>query len=94
MISAVPGVRLVGTAEHKAGIVSFNLGELHPHDVGTALDLEGVAVRTGHHCTQPVMEHFGIDATVRASLGIYSTEDDIDRLAAALVKARALLGDG
>ncbi len=94
VIGAIPDVHLVGTAEHKAGIVSFNLGDLHPHDVGTALDLEGVAVRTGHHCTQPVMQHFGIDATVRASLGVYSTEDDIDRLAAALEKARALLGGG
>ncbi len=93
VVGAVPGVRLVGTAEHKAGILSFNLGELHPHDVGTALDLEGVAVRTGHHCTQPVMEHFGIDATVRASLGVYSTEDDIHRLVAALKKARELLGE-
>jgi cysteine desulfurase/selenocysteine lyase len=92
VVGAIPGVRLIGTAERKAGIVSFNLGELHPHDVGTALDLEGVAVRTGHHCTQPVMDHFGVDATVRASLGIYSTEGDIDRLAAALVKASALLG--
>ena len=93
VIGAVPGVRLVGTAEEKAGIVSFNLGELHPHDVGTALDLEGVAVRTGHHCTQPVMDHFGVDATVRASFGVYSTEEDVDRLVGALNEARALLGD-
>jgi cysteine desulfurase / selenocysteine lyase len=91
-IAAVPGVRLVGTAREKAGIVSFNLGDLHPHDVGTALDLDGVAVRTGHHCTQPVMDHFGIDATVRASLGVYSTEADIDALVAALEKARTTLG--
>ena len=91
-IAAVPDVRLVGTAPQKSGIVSFVVGTIHPHDLGTALDLEGVAVRTGHHCTQPVMERFGIDATVRASLGIYSTEDDIDRLAAALAKAREMLG--
>ena len=93
IIGDVPGVRLVGTAAHKAAVVSFNVGDLHPHDIGTALDLEGVAVRTGHHCTQPVMDHFGIDATVRASLGIYTTEDDLDRLGAALRKARATLGE-
>ena len=91
VIAAVPDVRIVGSAPEKIGIVSFVVGDLHPHDLGTALDLEGVAVRTGHHCTQPVMEHFGIDATVRASLGVYSTEDDVERLRAALVKARALL---
>lgn len=91
-IAAVPDVRLVGTAPEKSGIVSFVVGSIHPHDLGTALDLEGVAVRTGHHCTQPVMERFGLDATVRASLGVYSTEDDLDRLATALVKARGMLG--
>ena len=74
-------------------MASFNLGELHPHDVGTALDLEGIAVRTGHHCTQPVMDHFGIPATVRASIGVYTTEADIDHLAEALGRARATLGD-
>jgi cysteine desulfurase/selenocysteine lyase len=88
----VADVRLVGTARDKAGIVSFNVGAIHPHDLGTALDLEGVAVRTGHHCTQPVMDHFGVDATVRASLGVYTTEGDLDRLGAALEKARAMLG--
>ncbi len=91
VIAAIPDVRIVGTAPEKSGIVSFVVGDLHPHDLGTALDLEGVAVRTGHHCTQPVMERFGIDATVRASLGVYSTEDEIDRLGAALMKARELL---
>ena len=91
MIAAIPDVRIVGTAPEKSGIVSFVVGDLHPHDLGTALDLEGVAVRTGHHCTQPVMERFGIDATVRASLGVYSTEDEVDRLGAALMKARELL---
>ncbi len=91
VIAAIPDVRIVGTAPEKSGIVSFVVGDLHPHDLGTALDLEGVAVRTGHHCTQPVMERFGIDATVRASLGVYSTEDEVDRLGAALMKARELL---
>ena len=65
---------------------------IHPHDIGTALDLEGIAVRTGHHCTQPVMDHFGIDATVRASIGIYTTKEDLDRLGVALEKAIAVLG--
>jgi cysteine desulfurase / selenocysteine lyase len=92
IVQAVPDVRLIGTARDKRAVVSFTLSDIHPHDVGTALDLEGVAVRTGHHCTQPVMDHFGIDATVRASLGIYTTEEDLDRLGAALVKTRALLG--
>ncbi len=92
VVGAVAGVRLVGTARDKVAVLSFNVGDLHPHDVGTALDLEGIAVRTGHHCTQPVMEHFGIDATVRASLGVYTTEEELDRLAAALDRARTLLG--
>jgi cysteine desulfurase/selenocysteine lyase len=94
VIQAVPDVRLIGTSRDKRAVISFNVGDIHPHDIGTALDLDGVAVRTGHHCTQPVMDHFGIDATVRASLGIYTTEEDLDRLGAALVKARALLGAG
>ncbi|MDB4944151.1 MAG: cysteine desulfurase, SufS subfamily [Labilithrix sp.] len=92
ILEGVAGLRLVGTAPSKAAVISFVLGALHPHDVGTALDLEGVAVRTGHHCTQPVMEHFGIDGTVRASLGIYSNEEDLDHLAAALARAGTLLG--
>jgi cysteine desulfurase / selenocysteine lyase len=92
VVSEVPDVRLVGTAREKAAILSFNVGAIHPHDIGTALDLEGIAVRTGHHCTQPVMEHFGIDATVRASLGVYTTEEDIDRLGSALMRARTMLG--
>lgn len=92
VVLGVADVRLVGTARDKRAIVSFNVGDLHPHDVGSALDLDGIAVRTGHHCTQPVMDHFGIDATVRASLGIYTTEEELDALGAGLVRARALLG--
>jgi cysteine desulfurase/selenocysteine lyase len=79
-ISKVPGVRLIGTAEEKAGVLSFLLGEIHPHDVGTILDHDGIAVRTGHHCAQPVMDRFGVDATTRASFGIYSTREEVDRL--------------
>jgi len=91
-LSDMEGVRFFGTARERASVLSFNLGELHAHDVGTALDLEGVAVRTGHHCAQPVMEHFGVDAMVRASLGVYTTEEDLCRLVTALHKARQLLG--
>ena len=91
-LGAVRGVRLVGTPRERAAVVSFMLGDHHPHDVGTLLDLEGVAVRTGHHCAQPVMDHFGVPATVRASLGVYTTEEEIDRLAAALDRARGILG--
>ena len=90
-IYRVPDVRIFGTAREKAAVVSFNVADIHAHDIGSLLDLEGVAVRTGNHCTQPLMEHFGLDATVRASLGVYTTNEDIDRLIAALVKARAIL---
>ena len=90
---ASAGRRASEGAGRRASAVSFLLGDLHPHDVGTALDLEGIAVRTGQHCTQPVMDHFGIPATVRASIGVYTTEADIDHLAEALGRARATLGD-
>jgi selenocysteine lyase/cysteine desulfurase len=69
----VPGVRLIGTARRKAAVLSFVLDGVHPHDVGTILDHEGVAVRAGHHCAMPVMDRFGVPATVRASLGLYNT---------------------
>jgi cysteine desulfurase / selenocysteine lyase len=85
-ISAVPGVRLIGTAREKAAVVSFVLDGVHPHDVGTILDQEGIAVRAGHHCAQPVMDRFGVPATVRASLGLYNTREEIDTLAAGLHK--------
>jgi cysteine desulfurase/selenocysteine lyase len=88
----VPGLRLVGTAEHKAAVFSFVLDGVHPHDVGTVLDQEGVAVRTGHHCAQPVMQHFGVPATVRASLALYNTREDIDALVAALQRTREVFG--
>ena len=79
-LSAVPGVRLVGTATHRASVVSFVIDGVHPHDVGTILDREGIAVRAGHHCAQPVMDHFGLPATVRASLALYNTRQEIDQL--------------
>ena len=79
-LESVPGVRLIGTAPEKVAVLSFLMDAAHPHDVGTIVDSEGVAIRTGHHCAQPVMEHFGIAATARASLGMYNTTDDIDAL--------------
>jgi cysteine desulfurase/selenocysteine lyase len=93
-LARVKDLRFVGAAEDRIGVVSFNVGAIHPHDLGTALDLEGIAVRTGHHCAQPVMDHFGVAATARASFGVYTTEDEIDRLAAALERARELLRGG
>ncbi len=91
-LSAIPGVRMVGTAKRKAAVVSFLVGDVHPHDVGTILDQQGIAVRTGHHCAQPVMERFGITATVRASMGLYNTRAEIDRLAAAVAMVHEVFG--
>jgi cysteine desulfurase/selenocysteine lyase len=91
-LASVDELRLIGTARQKAAVLSFLVGDVHPHDVGTILDQEGVAVRTGHHCAQPVMERFGIDATVRASLALYNTRDDVDALVAALQKVRKVFG--
>jgi cysteine desulfurase/selenocysteine lyase len=87
VISAVDGVRLFGTAEKKAGVISFNLDDIHPHDLGTVLDHQGVAIRTGHHCAMPVMEYFGIAGTARASLAFYNNEQDIDQLVSGLHQA-------
>jgi len=85
-LTQVEGFRMIGTAEHKAGVMSFVLGDIHANDVGTIVDLHGVAIRTGHHCAMPVQEFFGVPATARASLGIYNTFEDIDILADALEK--------
>ncbi|HWF39244.1 MAG TPA: cysteine desulfurase [Candidatus Acidoferrales bacterium] len=87
-VSAIPGVRLVGTAKEKAGVLSFVIEGIHPHDIGTILDQEGIAIRTGHHCSQPVMQRFDIPATARASLGLYNTREEIDALAAGIEKVR------
>jgi cysteine desulfurase/selenocysteine lyase len=86
-LSAIPGLRLVGTARAKASILSFVVDGIHPHDLGTILDREGIAVRTGHHCAQPVMDRFGVPATARASLGLYNTRSEIDALAAGIRRA-------
>jgi cysteine desulfurase/selenocysteine lyase len=81
VLSEIPGLRLIGTAADKASVLSFVLDGIHPHDVGTILDYEGIAVRTGQHCAQPVMDRFGIPATTRASLACFNTEAEIDALA-------------
>ncbi len=86
----LPGARIIGEARHKTGVLSFMLEGVHPHDAGTILDQQGVAVRTGQHCAQPVMDRFGIPATIRASLGIYNTTEDIDALVRGLHKVREL----
>jgi cysteine desulfurase / selenocysteine lyase len=91
-LAAVPGLRIIGTSPQKASVVSFTLEGIHPHDIGTVLDTEGVAIRTGHHCAMPVMEFFRIPATARASLSFYNTFEEVDRLIAALEHTRRLLG--
>jgi cysteine desulfurase/selenocysteine lyase len=83
-----PGMKLIGTAAHKASILSFEIDGIHPHDIGTVLDHEGVAVRTGHHCAMPVMQHFKVPATARASLAMYNTQADIDALFAGIDKVK------
>jgi cysteine desulfurase/selenocysteine lyase len=89
-LASIEGIRLVGTAAHKASVQSFLVDDIHPHDLGTILDHQGVAIRTGHHCAMPVMEYYGIPGTARASLGLYNTRDDVDQLAAAIETARKL----
>jgi cysteine desulfurase/selenocysteine lyase len=79
-VGAIPGVRLIGTARERAGVLSFMLDGVHPHDLGTILDREGIAIRTGHHCAQPVMDRFGIPATARASFAVYNTKEEVDAL--------------
>ena len=90
LLSAVPGLRLIGTAHAKASVLSFVLDGVHPHDIGTILDREGVAIRAGHHCAQPLMSRLGVPATARASLGCYSTRQDIDALVAGLGTVREI----
>jgi cysteine desulfurase/selenocysteine lyase len=87
-LSSVPGLRIVGTAPEKVAIISFVMDGIHPHDIGTIIDGEGVAIRTGHHCCQPLMQRLGVDATARASLAFYNTTGEIDALVAALHRVR------
>ncbi len=89
-LARVPGVRLLGRARERSGLVSFVMEDVHPHDIGTILDREGVAVRAGHHCAQPLMQCFGVAATVRASLALYSTREDVDALVRGLHKVREM----
>jgi cysteine desulfurase/selenocysteine lyase len=91
-LQEIKGLRLIGTAEHKSGVLSFVIAGQHPYELGQILDHQGVAVRTGHHCAQPVMDRFGVPATVRASLALYNVREEIDVLVRGLHKAGAMLG--
>jgi cysteine desulfurase/selenocysteine lyase len=91
-VNRVPGVRIIGTAEQKAAVLSFAVEGVHPHDVGTLLNEEGVAIRTGHHCAQPVMQRFEVPATSRASFAFYNTMDEVDALVAAIRKVQKIFG--
>ncbi|MCC7345321.1 MAG: aminotransferase class V-fold PLP-dependent enzyme, partial [Deltaproteobacteria bacterium] len=86
------GLRLVGTAKEKASVLSFVMEDIHPHDIGTVLDLEGVAIRTGHHCNMPLMKRLGLPATARASMAFYNTKEELDVLARALRKVKSVFG--
>jgi cysteine desulfurase/selenocysteine lyase len=90
VLSAIPGLTLIGTAPEKGGVLGFTLDGIHPHDIGTMLDMDGIAIRAGHHCAQPTMDRFGVPATARASFGPYNTEADIDALAAGIKKIQAM----
>ena len=92
VLQAIDGVRIYGTARDKSSILSFVMAGVHPHDIGTIVDREGVAIRTGHHCAQPVMDRFGIPATARASIAMYNTREEIDRLGSALKRVREVFG--
>ena len=87
-VAGIPGLQLIGTAAHKAGILSFVLDGIHPHDLGTILDHDGIAIRTGHHCAMPVMERYGIPATARASFAFYNTREEVDQLVAGIDRAK------
>ncbi len=89
-LCGITGLKIIGTSPHKAGILSFVMQDAHPHDIGTILDRQGVAVRAGHHCAQPLMEYLGIPATTRASFGLYNTRADVDALIAAIEKVREI----
>jgi len=91
-IAAVPGLRSIGTARDRASVMSFVIDGIHPHDIATVLDLEGIAIRAGHHCSQPLMERFGVPATARASFAFYNTREDVDALVAGLHKVVEVLG--
>jgi cysteine desulfurase / selenocysteine lyase len=91
-VGAIPGVRIYGTAEEKASVICFSIEGVHPHDIGTILDQEGIAIRTGHHCAQPVMDRFGVPAMSRASMAFYNTKEEIDALVAGIQKVKEVFG--
>jgi len=91
-LSEIEGLRLIGTAPQKVSVLSFVMADAHPHDIGTILDMEGVAIRTGHHCAQPTMARYGVPATARASMAFYNTREDVDALVAALHKVKEVMG--
>ncbi len=86
LLSEIKGLRIIGTAKNKASVISFVINDIHPHDIGTIVDMDGIAIRTGHHCTEPVMRHFGVPATSRASFCFYNTKDEVEQLATSLQK--------
>ena len=90
-LSKIEGLRFIGTAAHRSGVISFLVGDVHPFDLGTLLDKMGIAVRTGHHCTEPLMARFDIPGTVRASFSIYNSKEDVDRLKAGVLKVLPML---
>ncbi|MBI3722324.1 MAG: aminotransferase class V-fold PLP-dependent enzyme, partial [Fimbriimonas ginsengisoli] len=92
LLSDIPGVRLIGKARQKAAIVSFVMDTAHPHDIGTVLDAEGIAIRAGHHCCMPVMERLGVPATARASFGLYNTREEVEALARGVQKVKEIFG--
>jgi cysteine desulfurase/selenocysteine lyase len=92
LIRGIDGVQVIGTAREKASVLSFVLEGVHPHDVGTILDNDGVAIRAGHHCAQPVMQHFGVPATARASFAFYNTLEEADVLAQSLTRVKRMFG--
>ena len=87
----IPNLHIIGTAEHKASVISFLVGDIHPFDIGTILDQLGIAVRTGHHCTMPLMDRLGIPGTVRASFAVYNTKEEVDILVEGIRRAAAML---
>jgi cysteine desulfurase/selenocysteine lyase len=89
---AIEGLKIYGTGKEKTSVISFNIEGIHPYDIGTIVDKLGIAVRTGHHCAQPIMEFYGISGTVRASFAFYNTREEVDRLLDAVKKAKTMLG--
>jgi len=92
VLEAIDGLKIIGTAREKAAVLSFIMDHAHPHDIGQLLDEEGIAIRAGHHCAQPVMQRFGIPATARASLAFYNTREELDLLAQAILKVKKVFG--